>query len=306
MQPDIIAYGEPMLEFNQTGGAGSRSYLQGFGGDTSNAAIAASRQGARVGYLTALGDDVYGKMFRDLWAAEQVDASRIKTDRDASTAVYFVTHDENGHHFSFFRKGSAASRYAPADLPRDYIAAAKILHISGISLAISDSACDAGFAAMDCARAAGVQVSLDTNLRLKLWPKTRARAILTEAMRLTDICLPSFDDIIAMGGPDEPNRVIDEILGYGAKIVALKMGAEGAIVADATRRVVVPPYRCTPVDATGAGDCFGGSFLARIVAGDDMVAAARYAGTAAALQTEGYGAVEPIPHAARVLAAMQG
>ena len=62
MQPDIIAYGEPMLEFNQTGGAGSRSYLQGFGGDTSNAAIAASRQGARVGYLTALGDDVYGKM----------------------------------------------------------------------------------------------------------------------------------------------------------------------------------------------------------------------------------------------------
>ena len=306
MQPDIIAYGEPMLEFNQTGGAGSRNYLQGFGGDTSNAAIAASRQGARVGYLTALGDDVYGRMFRDLWAAENVDASRIKTDRDASTAVYFVTHDEKGHHFSFFRKGSAASRYMPADLPRDYIEGAKILHISGISLAISDNACDAGFAAMECARAAGVKVSLDTNLRLKLWPKTRARAVLTEAMRLTDICLPSFDDIIAMGGPDEPNRVIDEILGYGAKIVALKMGAEGAIVADATRRVAVPPHRCTPVDATGAGDCFGGSFLARIVAGDDMVAAARYAGTAAALQTEGYGAVEPIPTAARVMAALKG
>ena len=306
MQPDIIAYGEPMLEFNQTGGAGSRNYLQGFGGDTSNAAIAASRQGARVGYLTALGDDVYGRMFRDLWAAENVDASRIKTDRDASTAVYFVTHDDKGHHFSFFRKGSAASRYMPADLPRDYIEGAKILHISGISLAISDSACDAGFAAMECARAAGVKVSLDTNLRLKLWPKTRARAVLTEAMRLTDICLPSFDDIIAMGGPDEPNKVIDEILSYGAKIVALKMGAEGAIVADATRRVAVPPHRCTPVDATGAGDCFGGSFLARIVAGDDMVAAARYAGTAAALQTEGYGAVEPIPTAARVMAALKG
>lgn len=304
MHPQIIAYGEPMVEFNQTGGAGSRSYLQGFGGDTSNAIIAAARAGARTGYLTGLGADAYGQMFRDLWAAEGVDATRVKTDRDAATAVYFVTHDANGHHFSFFRKGSAASRYAAADVPVDYIAGANILHVSGISLAISDSACDAGFAAMSAAREAGVQVSFDTNLRLKLWPQARARAVITEAMRLSDICLPSYDDIIALGGPNEPDRVIDDILSLGPKIVALKLGSQGAIIADATRRIAVPPHRCTPVDATGAGDCFGGSFLARLVAGDDPVAAARYAGVAAALSTEGYGAVEPIPTAARVLAEM--
>ncbi|MCA0422165.1 MAG: sugar kinase [Proteobacteria bacterium] len=304
MQPDIIAYGEPMVEFNQTGGAGSRNYLQGFGGDTSNAMIAAARQGAKAGYLTALGDDAYGRMFRDLWAAEKVDFSRVKTDPLAPTAVYFVTHDADGHHFSFFRKGSAASRYAPPDVPVDYVAGAKILHVSGISLAISDSACDAGFAAMEAARAAGVRVSIDTNLRLKLWPKTRARAILTEAIRLSDIALPSYDDIIAMGGPAEPDRIIDDMLEHGASIVALKMGAKGAIVADGARRVAVPPHPCKPVDATGAGDCFGGSFLARLAAGDDMVAAARYAGVAAALQTEGYGAVDPIPNAERVRAAL--
>lgn len=305
MQPDIIAYGEPMIEFNQTGGAGSRNYLQGFGGDTSNAMIAAARQGAKAGYLTALGDDPYGAMFRALWSAENVDFSRVKTDSGAPTAVYFVTHDEKGHHFSFFRKGSAASLYAPQDVPVEYIAGGKILHVSGISLAISTSACDAGFAAMEAARAHGVRVSLDTNLRLKLWPKTRARATLTEAMRLTDIALPSYDDIIAMGGPAEPDRIIDEILALGPAIVALKMGSEGAIVADRTRRVKVPPHPCRPVDATGAGDCFGGSFLARLAAGDDMVAAARYAGVAAALQTEGYGAVEPIPRAERVMAALK-
>lgn len=306
MQPEIIAYGEPMIEFNQTGGAGSRNYLQGFGGDTSNAMIAAARQGAKAGYLTALGADAYGDMFKALWQAEQVDFSCVKIDQTAPTAVYFVTHNENGHHFSFFRKGSAASLYAPSDVPEAYIKAAKILHVSGISLAISTSACDAGFAAMALARANGVRVSLDTNLRLKLWPKTRARAILTEAMRLTDIALPSYDDIIAMDGPSDPDRIIDDILALGAKIVALKMGADGAIVADAARRLKVPPHRCTPVDATGAGDCFGGSFLARLAAGDDMVDAARYAGVAAALQTEGYGAVEPIPTADRVFAAIRG
>ena len=304
--PDVIAYGEPMLEFNQTGGAGTRTYLQGYGGDTSNAAIAAARAGASAGYLTAVGDDPYGRAFRDLWSAEGVDHSRVKTDRDAPTAVYFVTHGADGHQFSFFRKGSAASRYAPADLPKDYIASAKILHLSGISLAISDSACDAGFAAMEAARAAGVRVSFDTNLRLKLWPKARARAVITEAIRMADICLPSFDDILALGGPDKPDAVVDMMLGLGAKIVALKNGAEGAIVADAARRVAVPAHPCKPVDATGAGDCFGGSFIARLVAGDDMVAAARYAATAAALSTEGYGAVEPIPTAARVFSAMRG
>lgn len=304
--PDVIAYGEPMLEFNQTGGQGTRTYLQGFGGDTSNAAIAAARAGASVGYLTAVGDDPYGRAFRDLWSAEKVDHTHVKTDPGAPTAVYFVTHDASGHNFSFFRKGSAASRYAPADLPQDYIAGAKILHLSGISLAISDSACDAGFAAMEAARAAGVRVSFDTNLRLKLWPKARARAVITEAIRLADICLPSFDDILAMGGPGRPDAVIDAMLELGAKIVALKNGAKGAIVADATRRVAVPAHPCTPVDATGAGDCFGGSFIARLVQGDDMVAAARYAGAAAALSTEGYGAVEPIPDAQRVLAALAG
>ena len=77
---DIIAIGEPLIEFNQTGGAGSNHYLQGFGGDSSNFTIAAARQGARSGYITALGDDTYGRMFLDLWRAEGVDTSAVRID----------------------------------------------------------------------------------------------------------------------------------------------------------------------------------------------------------------------------------
>jgi 2-dehydro-3-deoxygluconokinase len=302
---DIVAFGEPMVEFNQTGEGGGRLYLQGFGGDTSNFAIAAARQGARVAYLSALGDDPYGRMLRELWTREGVDHTAVATDPQAYTAIYFVTHDEAGHHFHFFRSGSAASRLTPAAMPLERVRAAQVFHLSGISLAISASACDAGLAAMEAARAAGVRVSFDTNLRLKLWPAARARAVMTEAMRLADICLPSFDDMAALTGLRDDDAIVDHCLRLGAKVVALKLGERGALVADAQARHRIAPHPCHPVDATGAGDTFGGAFIARLVAGDSLPAAARYAAAAAALSTEGYGAVEPIPRAERVRQSLQ-
>lgn len=302
--PDILALGEPMVEFNQTGDDGGRRYLQGFGGDVSNFAIAAARQGARAGMLTALGDDPYGAMLRALWAAEGVDARDVATDPQAYTAIYFVTHDAAGHHFHFFRSGSAAARMTPAALPRARIAQARVLHLSGISLAISESARETAFAAIEAARAAGVRVSFDTNLRLKLWPLAQARAVMTEAMRRTDICLPSLDDATALTGLDDPDAIVDHCLALGAGVVALKLGAQGAIVADAAQRHRIAPHPCRPVDATGAGDTFGGAFVARLLAGDGLAEAGRYAAAAAALSTEGYGAVEPIPRADAVRRAL--
>ncbi|HRK23707.1 MAG TPA: sugar kinase [Beijerinckiaceae bacterium] len=302
--PDILAIGEPMVEFNQTGGSGTRTYLQGFGGDTSNFAIAAARQGARVGYVSRLGDDPYGRMLRDLWEAERVDHRFVTTDPAAFTAIYFVTHDASGHQFSFFRSGSAASRMHPDDLPVDAIRRAKVMHFSGISLAISSSACDACYRAVEIARGAGVKVSFDTNLRLRLWSKERARAIITDVIGLSDICLPSYDDVVAITGLSDADAIVDFCLERGARQVALKRGSEGVLVAEKGRRLGIAPVPCKPVDATGAGDTFGGAFVARLVAGDDLFDAARYANAAAALSTEGFGAVEPIPDAAKVRAAL--
>lgn len=304
MTTDILALGEPMVEFNQTGEGGGRLYLQGFGGDTSNAAIAAARQGASVGYLSAVGDDVYGGMLRDLWTREGVDHGGVATDAAGFTAVYFVNHDAQGHHFSFFRRGSAASRMRPQDLPAARIARAKVLHLSAISAAISESACDTCFAAVGLARAAGVQVAFDTNLRLKLWPLERARAVTRELIRQCDLCLPSYEDISAISGLQEPDALFDYCLDLGATTVALKLGARGALVGDSRRRLRVEPHPCQPVDATGAGDTFAGALLARLVAGDSLEAAARYAVVAAALSTQGYGAVDPIPRAQQVRAAL--
>jgi 2-dehydro-3-deoxygluconokinase len=290
--------GEPMLELNQRrpAAAGEEAlYLQGHGGDTSNAAIAAARNGASAGYVTAIGLDAPGDSFMELWAREGVDASTVARDEAAPTGLYIVTHDRDGHHFTFYRAGSAASRMAPRDVPEQAIRGARMLHVSGISQAISASACDAVFHAIEVAKAAGVGVSYDTNLRLALWPKARAAAVIHAAVARADVALPSLEDARVLTGLGEPDAIADFYLRLGCPLVLLKLGAEGVLVAAPARRERVGGFRVEAVDATGAGDTFAGSFLARHLAGDDPFAAARYANAAAALSTTGYGAVAPIP-----------
>jgi 2-dehydro-3-deoxygluconokinase len=298
--------GEPMLELNQQppGEDGRVLYLEGHGGDTSNAAIAAARTGASAGMVTAIGQDRPGDGFMALWAREGVDTATVLRRADAPTGLYIVTHDEGGHDFTFYRSGSAASRYRPEDVPEAAIRAARVLHVSGISQAISTSACDAVFHAIGIARAAGVQVSYDTNLRLRLWPAARAAAVIHAAIAQADVALPSLEDARALTGLAAPEAIADFYLRLGCPLVLLKLGAEGVLVADRSQRMRLPGRRVAAVDATGAGDTFAGAFLARHIAGDDAVTAARYANAAAALSTTGYGAVALIPRRATVEAFM--
>ncbi len=302
---DLCSLGEPLVEFNQARGADARAWRQGFGGDTSNMAIAAARLGARVAYVTRLGDDAFGAMFRALWREEGVSVEGVATDTQAPTGVYFVTHGPTGHAFSYLRAGSAASRMAPATLPLDVIRASRALHVSGISQAISTTACDAVFAAIAAARAAGAQVSYDPNLRPKLWPRDRARAIALATMAECDWCLPSREDAEWMFGTGDADAVIDACRKAGAKGVVYKRGADGCSFDDGRTRVAIASHRVPAVAAPGAGVCFDGAFLARLAAGSAPLDAARYANAAAAIATTGYGAVEPLPRPAEVEALLR-
>lgn len=305
MTIDVLGLGEPMVEFSQIPGEPGR-FLHGFGGDTMNAVIAAARQGARTGYLTRLGADEFGQQLLDLWRREGVDATGVQIDATAPTAVYFITHGPSGHVFTYRRAGSAASRLTSEGLPMDVIRAARYLHVSGISQAISANACDAVFAAIDHARANGVRISYDSNLRLKLWPLPRARAIVQATIPLADYFLPSLDDVQVLSGLSAPDAIFDWALKLGARSVALKLGPEGVLAGDALHREHVPGFRVDFVDASGAGDCFAGALLARLAAGDPFLRAVRYANAAAALNCTGYGAVAPLPRPEAVLALLAG
>ncbi len=304
--PDIVALGEPLIEFNQARAADAATYLQGFGGDTSNMAIAAARLGARTGYVTRLGNDRFGRMFLELWKEEGVDSAGVAVDPEAPTGIYFVAHGPQGHEFSYLRAGSAATRLHPDTLPLDLVRGARLVHASGISQAISASACDAVLAAFAAAREADAIVTYDPNLRLKLWPLARARAVIVATVGLCTWCLPSLEDAQMLFGGSTADSVIDALHASGARGVVLKQGAQGCIVSHAGRRESIAAHRVQSVDATGAGDCFDGAFAARLLAGDDPFAAARYANAAAALATTGYGAVAPLPRPADVARLLAG
>jgi 2-dehydro-3-deoxygluconokinase len=302
---DVVALGEAMIEFNQTE-VDSPHYLQGFGGDTSNAVIAAARAGARCAYVTRVGKDLFGDQLLDLWRREGVDTGGVEVDVEHATGIYFVTHQADGHRFSYMRAGSAASRMAPqwvqTGAVKHILSSTHILHTSGISLAISTSANYAVMEAMRTARPAGALVAFDANLRLKLWSLARARVSIEQAVALSDIFLPSLDEAIALSGLSDPDAMLDWGHQLGARMVVLKLGADGALVSDGARRERIAGHRVPLVDATGAGDCFSGNLIARMAQGMDLFEAARYANAAAALSVQGFGAVAPLPRAATVQA----
>lgn len=303
MTIDILSFGEPLFEFSQIPEQTETvSYLSGFGGDTSNFSVSAARQGANVAILAHLGSDVFGDQFVELWEKEGVKTDFVVRNPDAPTGVYFISHDERGHHFTFYRKGSAASLVTPQQIPQGAIAEAKLLHTSAITHAISDSSSDAVFEAIEIAKRENTMISFDTNLRLKLWPLSRARAVIHETIRHVDFCMPSLDEAQLLTGLEDANEVADFYLGLGAKTVVLKMGKDGAMVATTDRRFRAAGHRVDTVDATGAGDCFSGAFLSQVVKGKSLEQALAYANCAAALTTTGYGAVAPIPTAEQVLA----
>ncbi|MEM7270311.1 MAG: sugar kinase, partial [Pseudomonadota bacterium] len=230
--PDILCLGEPLIEFvAQEDGR----YLRGFGGDTSNAAIAAARQGASVGYITALGQDQFGDALIELWSREGVDASMVRR-AEAPTGVYFVDPDPAERRFTYYRASSAAAGMKPDDLDLNGIAAAETLHLSGITLAVSESMRETAFAAMDAARS----VSLDTNLRLKLWSRDMARETLSRVIPKATHLITSLEDCQELWPVGDADQVIDMAQSMGAGTVLVTMGADGCRMAVGERRETIP------------------------------------------------------------------
>ena len=291
-----------MIEFNQARADAPAAYLRGFGGDTSNMAIAAARLGAATGYATRIGGDPFGRMLlrslacrRDRHRGVAIDDDRadrrlLRHPRCAGPRVLVPAGGLGG---GADDAGNAAARRAAA--PRRFCT-------------VGDQPGDLGDRmrrglrgdrrrARD--RGAG---RLRSQPALKLWPLPRARAVIVATMAQCDWFLPSLDEARMLAGVDAPDAIIDWCHAQGAPVVALKCGADGARVSADGRRTRFAAHSVASVDATGAGDCFDGAFVARVVAGDDPFAAARFANAAAALADDRLGAVAPLPAPARTCA----
>ena len=300
---DIVSIGECMVEFHCEGPmAQARAFQRGFGGDTLNLLVAAARLGCSGGYISRVGSDPFGPGLLEGWRREGLDLTHAPLVAGFN-GIYFISLLEGGEReFTYYRAGSAASHLGPEDVDPEYIAAARIVHSSGITQALSPSCRAAVKRAFEVAKEAGVMVSFDPNLRTKLWPVEQARDALAEVLPLVDAILPGAPQEIAqLIGIEDPEQAARYFHDRGVKIAVVKMGTKGCLVSDGATVQRIPAHRSPfVVDSTGAGDAFDGGFLAGICMGYDAMSAAGIGAAVAGLKVRGRGAVASLPRRTEV------
>lgn len=247
----------------------ARSFSFGIGGAESNVAIGVARLGGSASWIGRLGRDAAGDMIERRLRAEAV---RVLAQRDAAFTGLMVKHRRFGDRLQvdYHRRGSAGSRLSPADLPPGVIESATILHITGITPALSDSAAQAVSAAVERARAAGVTVSFDVNYRSKLWTPDDARPVLRRLAESADVLFAGVYEATLLldghkGGTAAKLARAVAVLGPGHVVVKdAERGCAAFIDGEAFE---VPAISVHVVDPVGAGDAFVAGYLAELLSG---------------------------------------
>ncbi len=264
---DVVTLGETMILLNPEE-EGSLKYVTRFikqlGGAESNFAIALSRLGIKVGWISRLGKDGFGDYIESFIRGEGVDVSHLIRDPDHPTGLMIKERHIIGESKMFYyRKGSAASYMSPQDLDEEYIAQAKYLHITGITPALSASCRETLYKAIEIAKKHGLTITFDPNLRLRLWGKEEMKRVILDIASKADIILPGFEEGKLLLDTEETDEIIKRFLSLGINIVILKMGERGAILGTKEEIIHIPGYKVEKiVDPIGAGDGFAAGFVA--------------------------------------------
>ncbi len=269
----LVTLGETMAALSApgTGPLRHQRHLElHVGGAESNVAIAVARLGGAAAWIGRVGEDELGDLVLATLRGEGVDVRHAVRDPEAPTGLLIKSRrTATAARVTYYRKGSAGSRLAVADLPVDRIRAAGVLHVTGITPALSSSARAATFAAIEEARAAAVPVSVDVNHRPTLWRDADAGPVLAELAARADVLFAGEDEAGLLGVTGEPGAVVAGLAALGPGAVVLTLGARGALAVVEDRLVEVPAPAVSAVDAVGAGDAFVGGYLAELLAGAD-------------------------------------
>lgn len=301
MSPRVVTFGETMVLINPAE-SGPMKYISEFkkslGGAESNVAIGLARLGHEAGWYSKLGTDPHGEYVRSVVRGEGVDTSTVKFVEDVPTGIMFKERRELAEtSVYYYRHGSAASTMTPADLPETYVESAEYLHLTGITPALSDSCRETTLTAIEHAREANVTVSFDPNIREKLWASTdEMRATLLEIVGKSDVVLPGIEEGRALFETDQPEEIAEACLAREAELAVVKLGPEGALVADDSGSQRVAGYDVERVvDPVGAGDGFAAGFLAGRLRGLGLAESTDLANAVGAFAITVAGDIEGLP-----------
>jgi 2-dehydro-3-deoxygluconokinase len=277
-------------------------------GTEANTAIGLARQGLRARFLSRVGDDPFGRRIRATLEGEGVDTRFLSTDERAPTGVFFREPLADGaRRVYYYRAGSAASRLGPEHMVPEAFDDARVVHLSGITPALSESCARAVSRAIQLAREVGALVTFDPNYRRPLWDPATARAALTPVMTLVDVLLLSSEDAAVLFDSQKPREIVREAAALGPRTVVLKRAERGAVAFADGQTIEVPAVRATRViDTVGAGDGFNAGFLAGLLAGRDLRDSLRQGAQAGARAVEKLGDYAGYPRVRTPTSARKG
>lgn len=264
----IVTIGETMA-LARTTEIGSLRHASGLalgiGGAESNAAIGLRRLGVDTAWLGRVGDDPLGERIARELRAEGLEVHAV-VDPGAPTGLMLKERPSAASTaVHYYRRGSAGSRLAPDDIPAGWIEDADLLHVTGITPLLSDTARAAVLSAVERARAAGIPVSFDVNYRSALATAAVAGPILREIAERASLVFGGVEELALMG-PDAE----DALLAAGVSRVVVKRGPDGAAVRTAHGTTEAPGFRIDALDTVGAGDAFVAGFLSAVLEGLDL------------------------------------
>lgn len=313
---DLTAMGELLIDFTQlsTDGEGYPTLAAHPGGAPGNFLAALCRYGASAAFLGKVGDDAFGRLLVDTLARAGIETRGIRVDPTVFTTLAFVTLVDGERSFSFARKPGADTLLRFDELELSLIDQSRAFHFGALSLT-DEPARSATRQAVAYARTQGKLVTFDPNYRPPLWrSEAQARAETLWGLEQADVVKLSDEELSFLWGctPEEGARRLREECGVALAMITL--GPQGCYLENARGACRVPAPAVRPVDTTGAGDIFGGSAVAKLLALDTPPAElepgalegiARFAVTAASLSTHRPGGISSIPTEAEVLAALE-
>jgi sugar/nucleoside kinase (ribokinase family) len=293
--PDVLVLGDDLMPaFGQQEKLVDRMALV-VGGSGSITAVAAARLGLRVALVAAIGDDAAGNFMLAELAAAGVDSRFVAIREQLPTGMTIVL--SRGDDRAILTAESAMSTLGPADVPPGLLTQARHVHVS--SYFLLERSLGPGLAGLlATARAAGASTSLDTNWDpAGIW----GAGFFPDVLGQTELLLPNEAEALRIAGAPTLPEAVDTLTKPGSAI-AVKLGGRGALYAGGQRRYVATPPPVSPVDTTGAGDCFGAGLLAGLLRGMEPPDALALGCAVGAASTQGIGGTGSSPDLATALA----
>ena len=290
----VAVMGECMIELSHLD---DRTLALGYAGDVYNVAVSLARWGTEVAFVSRLGDDHHSAAMLDAWRAEGLDTSLTDQLPGCAPGLYMIRTDDDGERsFTYWRSASPARRLLADDAHAEHVRAGLAgtdwLLLSGISLSLLSEAAHARLLALlDALAEAGTRVAFDSNYRPAGWPDAAtAAARMDDVLARSALALPTLDDEQALHGDRDAEATLERISALGVEEVAVKLGADGALV---DGELVPAEPGVDVVDTTGAGDAFDAGYLHARLAGLAPAAAAAEGARLAATVLRHRGAIVP-------------